>query len=460
MPTVDAALGLGYAVAGVLIASALALVPALHIYNVAGFIILGTTALGPFIPPHQLALFFLGLVTAYAIVGSIPGIFLSAPDDATVFVVLPGQKYLMQQRGYEAAVLTGLGSMGGIAVLALMTPLAPRLLPPLRQLLQRHIHWILWTVMAYMLMSEWPKGSDRAPAGLRRLWEGWKSLTAGLVTFLLSGVLGFILMYRSILPVTVAYQNLLPAFVGLFAVPWVLQNLLARVTLPTQHIPETIDATPWLFLRGTFAGALGGLFAAFFPVVTGGIGGFIAGHATAQRDDRLFIISQGASKVVYYVGGFLFFFVPGLHLTRGGMAWMLSTLWSAHTPQTYYLAVAAIVLSGTLSFFLLLRMTRVTIRLIERVDYRWISLGTLLVLLIIVALVPALGALTDGEGPTGAAMGALKGLLICGVSTGIGLIPVLWGSRRMNCMGVLLVPIGLNMVGHGATVAGWLGLLG
>jgi len=338
-------------------------------------------------------------------------------------------------------VLTGIGGLGGIGVLAMLTPVASSILPALRAILQPHVHWILWTVIAYMLISEWPKGSDRAPAGFRRWWDGWKSLTAGLVTFLLSGLMGFILLYRSLVPVTVAYQNLLPAFVGLFAVPWILQNVLSRVELPEQHIATSVDATLWLFLRGTFAGALGGLFAAFFPVVTGGLGGFIAGHATAQRDDRLFIISQGASKVVYYVGGFLFFFVPGLHLTRGGMAWMLSSLWSAHTPQTYYLAVAAVVLSGGLSFFLLLLMTRVTIKLVSKVHYRWVSLGTLAVLLAIVV------------GMTG-----WGGLLICAVATGIGLIPVLWGSRRMNCMGVLLLPIGLNMIGVGSTVAGWLGL--
>ncbi|MBU0704907.1 MAG: hypothetical protein KKC18_13690, partial [Chloroflexi bacterium] len=231
-------------------------------------------------------------------------------------------------------------------------------------------------------------------------------------------------------------------FVGLFAVPWILQNILSRVELPEQHISNTVDATPGLLLRGTFAGALGGLFAAFFPVVTGGLGGFIAGHATAQRDDRLFIISQGASKVVYYVGGFLFFFVPGLHLTRGGMAWMLSSLWSSYTPQSYYIAVAAVILTGVLSFFLLLLMTRVAIKLVGKVSYRWISLGTLAVLLLIVV------------GMTG-----WGGLLICAVATGIGLIPVLWGSRRMNCMGVLLLPIALNMVGAGGVIAGWLGLV-
>ncbi|MFL7792246.1 MAG: tripartite tricarboxylate transporter permease [Anaerolineae bacterium] len=430
------------AAAGALVASVLALVPALHIYNVAGFIILAMGTLGEFVPPELLAMFFLGLITGYAMLNTIPSIFLSAPDDSTVFVVLPGQKYLLQQRGYEAVVLTGLGGLGGLAVLALLTPVASTLFPAIRAILQPHLHWILWTVIAYMLISEWPKGSDRAPAGFRRWWDGWKSLTAGLITFVLSGVLGFLLLYRSLVPVTIAYQNLLPAFIGLFAVPWILQNILSRVELPEQHIAKSVDATPWLIFHGTFAGALGGLFAAFFPVVTGGLGGFLAGHATAQRDDRLFIISQGASKVVYYVGGFLLFFVPGLHLTRGGMAWMLSSLWSSYTPQTYYLAVAAVVLSGLLSFFLLLLMMRVVIKLVGKVHYRWISLGTLAVLLVIVI------------GMTG-----WGGLLVCAVATGIGLIPVLWGSRRMNCMGVLLLPIALNMAGAGATVAGWLGLI-
>jgi putative membrane protein len=435
------------AAAGVLLAAALSLVPGLHIYNVAGLVVLATTALGALMPPERLAMLFLGMITGYAMLNTIPSIFLSAPDDSTVFIVLPGQKYLLQRRGHEAAVLSGVGGLGGIAVLALLTPVASSVFPALRAILQPHLHWILWTVIAYMLLSEWPKGSDRAPAGWRRWWEGWKSLAAGLVTFLLSGVLGFILLYRSLVPVDVAYQNLLPAFVGLFAVPWILQNLLSRLELPEQHVATTIDATLGVMLRGTLAGALGGLFAAFFPVVTGGIGGFIAGQATAQRDDRLFIISQGASKIVYYVGGFLLFFVPRLHLTRGGMAWMLSSLWSAgdcvdlDTPQTYYLAVAAVVLSGVLSFLLLLLVSRLAIRLVRAVHYRWISMGTLAVLLAIVV------------GMTG-----WGGLLICAVATGIGLIPVLWGSRRTNCMGVLLLPIALSMVGAGSRIAGWLGL--
>ena len=40
-----------------------------------------------------------------------------------------------------------------------------------------------------------------------------------------------------------------------------------------------------------------------------------------------------------------------------------------------------------------------------------------------------------------------------------GLVPVLHGSRRMNCLGVILLPIACNMSGVGPRVAGWLGLL-
>jgi putative membrane protein len=190
------------------------------------------------------------------------------------------------------------------------------------------------------------------------------------------------------------------------------------------------------------AGALGGLFAAFFPAVTGGIGGFLAGHATAQRDDRLFIISQGASKLVYYVGALLFFFVPGLHLTRGGMAWMLGVIYTPYTPATYWLAVAAVLICGALAFLMLLWLSRVTIWLVSRVDYHWLSAGTLVLLMGIVLV------LTGWEG-----------LVIAIVATGIGLLPVMWGSRRMNCMGVLLLPLTLNLAGLGPTVAGWLGLV-
>jgi putative membrane protein len=238
------------------------------------------------------------------------------------------------------------------------------------------------------------------------------------------------------------FQNLMPAFVGLFAIPWVVQNLLSQTRMPVQVQGRSVDLSPGLIARGVGAGALGGLFAAFFPVVTGGIGGLLAGQATAQRDDRLFLISQGASKLIYYVGAFLFFFVPGLHLTRGGMAGMLSILYRPHGPVTYWTAIAATLVCGALAFGLLLWLGRLASWLVTKVDYRWVSAATLVLLV---------GGVL--------ALSRWNGLLIAAVATAIGLIPVMWGSRRMNCMGVLLLPLTVQMAGLGPTVAGWLGLV-
>jgi hypothetical protein len=36
---------------------------------------------------------------------------------------------------------------------------------------------------------------------------------------------------------------------------------------------------------------------------------------------------------------------------------------------------------------------------------------------------------------------------------------VLWGSRRTNCLGVVLLPLTLQMAGLGPTVASWIGLV-
>jgi putative membrane protein len=432
----------GAALGGTVLAAFLSCVPALHIYNVAGLLIVLAARFEGVVPGEVLALFMLGLVVGYAVLNTIPSIFFGAPDDSTIFVVMPGQKYLMQKRGFEASVLTGVGALGGLVVLLLLAPFAPRVFPIVRAVVGPHLHWILGGVSLFMLMSEWPKGSDRGSTGLAKFLDAWRSLGAGLLTFVLSGILGFVLFYSNLVPVEMAFQNLLPAFVGLFAIPWVLQNMLSRVRIPRQTVGRSVDLSPAMVARGVGAGALGGLFAAFFPAVTGGIGGFLAGHATAQRDDRLFIVSQGASKLVYYVGGFVLFFVPGLHLTRGGMASMLSVLYTPHTPEIYWVAIGATLLSGALAFVLLLWLSRGAIWLVSRVETRWISAGTLAVLVGVVL------------GFTG-----WGGLLVAVAATGIGLLPVLWGSRRMNCMGVLLVPLTLSLVGLGPVVAGWLGLV-
>ena len=432
--------------AGTVIACVLALLPGLHIYNVmslAALFLYSQHGGGVAARPDIFLPFMIGLVTGWSVMNTIPSVLLGAPDESALFTVLPGQQYLMSGRGYEGTLLIGAGSLIGLFLLVLVIgPVAPGLLPILQSVLVPHLHWILWVIIAFILLSEWPKRGHCGPTGWRLFFEAWSTLGAGLLTFLLSGLLGFILLYRTPVSIDNAFQNIMPAFVGLFAVPWCLLNGIIGTRIPAQRTCSVLNIDGDLLLRGGFAGAIGGGFAAFFPVVTGGVGGLLAGHATAQRDERVFMLSQGASKVVYYAGALLFFFVPGLSLTRGGGAWLLKGLYTPHGLGDYYLTLGSVALSGALSFLLLSPFTHGMLGLIKRIDYRLLSAFSLVIITGLVFWI------------TGGA-----GLFVMSVAAGIGLLPVLFGSRRLNCLGVLLLPIACNLSHIGDPIASFLGLL-
>jgi len=434
------------AVAGTAIASLPACVPGLHVYNVMGIMVIAIHVVGSHgtaVPPEVLVPFMAGMLTGYSMLNTIPSVLLAAPDESALFTVLPGQKCLMAGRGYEGTMITAAGGLAGLFLLVLIVgPFGPRLLPIARTVFHPHTHWILWCVICFMLMSEWPKGGRLGQGGWSKFFDGWKSTGAGLATFMLAGLLGFVLLYRSPISAEVAFQNLMPAFVGLFTIPWLVMNIASGVKVPPQQISCSPDLNKTVILKGAFAGSLGGGFASFFPVVTGGIGGFLAGHATALRDDRVFLASQGASKLIYYVGGFLFFFVPGLHITRGGGAWLLRGLYTPQAYRDYYMVLASIAIGGAVSFLLVSPLTRGMISLIRRHGYRRISCAALALILLLVL------------GVTGS-----MGMFVMFVSAGIGLIPVLFGSRRMNCLAVILLPMACNMSGVGPDAAKLLGLL-
>jgi len=432
---------------GAAVSSVLACVPGLHVYNVLALLIVGIHVLGGHglvLPQEVFVPFAAGMIVGYSMLNTIPSVLLAAPDESALFTVLPGQKYLMRGRGYEGVMLTTAGGIAGLILLVfVLGVIGPKILPLGRVVFSPHTHWIIWCVISFMLMSEWPREGRLGPAGWTKFREAWTPLSMGLLTFLLSGLLGFILFYRSPLPPEIAFQNLMPAFVGLFTMPWLLMNIVSNVTPPPQtHVTSSETFSCSEILKGTFAGGLGGGFAAFFPAITGGVGALLAGAATAWRGDRVFLVSQGTSKLVYYVGGLLLLFVPGLHITRGAGAWMIKSLYLPQTWHDYYMVLASIAIAGAVSVLLVSPLAKASIAIIARFGYHQIS---------IICLILIVGLVTGFTGITGA--------FVMLVAMGIGLLPVLYGTRRMNCLGIILLPIACNMSGVGPTVAGWLGLM-
>lgn len=438
-------IALASVLAGTFIACVLGCLPGLHIYNVMGVIVLAVLSLadsGIAVPPLYYLPAMAGMVVGWSMVNTIPSVLLGTPDESALLTVLPGQKYLMSGRGYEGTMLTSVGGLAGaFFLIAVVAPFAPKFLPISQQVLKGHMHWVLWIIITFMLMSEWPKGGNRGRAGWAKFYDAWKTLLAGLATFILAGLLGFVVQYASPVSHEVAFQNIMPAFVGLFAIPWCLLNMISAADVPPQRLTKSLDLDGDIILRSVWSGGLGGSIAAYFPGVTGGVGGMLAGHACAQREERIFIMGQGVSKFIYYVGSFMLLFVPGLALTRGGGASLVKALYIPNGISDYYLILGSIAIASAVSYLMMSPLARLTLFLIGKFNYRHVSTFALAIIVLMVYW-----------------MTGWVGLFIAAVACGIGLLPVLFGSRRLNCLGILLLPMACNMSGFGSSIASFLGL--
>jgi putative membrane protein len=431
-----------YALIGILIGSALSILPGLHIYSIAALGIFLIVSF-PSVDTLGMAMIFTGLLVAYAIVNAITATFMGATDDSLRYSIFPSQKYLMAGRGYEASIIGGMGALGAMLLLLLLAPVAGYIFPIFRKLTTPHMPWILVGCVAYLLQTEWPKDwGSRAKTRFGRLKDGWSSLSAGWLVFFLSMMMGFILLNLPITSPEKAMQGMImPAFSGFVAVPWVLTNAVAKFQVPPQNIKNTFYMSKKDWIRGTTAGFLGGMFSAYEPMISAGVGGLLAGHATVTSGDVQFMISGSAARFAYYVGAFFFLWVPFFHLIRKGLANITVTVFSPRSESEYWLLVAVIAFSAVIAFLFLLLFSRLISKIIPRYSYRKVSLGVLTVICLLVLF-----------------FSGWPGLVIMAIASGIGLTQIMFRTRWANIMVGFFFPIMLSMAGLSAPIVKILGI--
>ncbi len=436
---------LTYTFFGTLIGSAISFFPSLHIYNVAGISLLIWDIFQNILPEVGMIPFFTSLIVAFSFINSIPMTMLSAADESASAIILPGTKNLLLGKGYETVILSGIGGLVGIIFLVVGTPFFYYIMPYINNIVRPNLAWILLTVITYMLMSEWPKGAGYGKTVWQKFSGAWANLFAGIGSFALAGFLGLIIINKSIVSYQMAFQNIMPVFIGLFAVPSIIQNLLLTYKIPEQYVPESIDLDMKTFAQSSYQGCLAGFISGYIPLITAGIGGIIAGAATALRGDKVFIIGGGVAKIIYYVGSFLFLFVitalSPYGFAKGGLNIILKPYFTP-TANDYFLILSCIVLSGFVSFLLLIYLTKLAVKFLKIINFK---------MMYIVMIIFVFGFIYFLTG--------INGIFVMVVSSFIGTIPVFYHCRRSNLMAVLLVPITLNMAGYGDAVANFLGLI-
>ena len=437
-----------FCVLGVFVGVATGLLPGLHVNNIAlillslsGTIVAACAPLSTYgVSEHFIFLLISGFIVATSISHTfhdvIPTTFLGAPEEDTALSVLPAHNLLLQGRGYEAVALSALGSYGAIVVcFILLYPIRFVIGEPLLlyATLQEIMVWVLIAIAILMIATE--KG--KIPGfGLSGKLPSFFGMVFALCVFCLSGIFGLVILdFPLDSPIGLPAPVLFPALAGLFGTPTLLTSLLTKPVIPDQKIETPLlnkqakKSSVLSIITGSFAGIL----VSIIPGITSATGTILAMSARGESGNEQTIVTLSSVNTASAFSVIAVLFI--ILRPRSGAALAINELiaveeWTAlMLPTNLIYLLIVLLLGGSLSYFLTLKVGKLFARRFAIVPYSTLVSLTIAMIAILVFIF------------TG-----VMGLLILMIATILGLLPVLWGIRRSHCMGVLLIPIILHFL--------------
>ncbi len=360
------------------------------------------------------------MAISHALLEFIPSIFLGVPEEGTILSILPGHQLVLQGRGKEAVRLAAIGGFGGVLITVLLLPLFMMILPFLYGPIKPYIWILLLIVVIYMLV---------------RLNNDIKSFLWSVALFLLSGIMGYIMLNT---PIS-SNISLLCIFTGLFGVSTLLYSLSQSSFVPTQNRFHDLKIDGNIF-RGIFAGGIAGTILGFLPGLGPAQGSLIAqelsGGGNTESDREGFLVAISGVNTSDTLFSLVLIFLIGN--PRSGIAVYINNILEnfdfAHLIFFVFTALTAV----SLSLFLCLKLGDVVSNSIERINYKkltWIVITFMSVLVIGFSLWYHVNILFI--------------FIVYITAISLGLIPHYVGVNKSNLMGVLIVPaivIYFNMI--------------
>ena len=373
--------------------------------------------------PEIIFVFFMALTVSSSFAGIIPAFFFGAPSASTLFLVVPGKKFLNRGCSYQGSMTIGWGSLMGIFLLVAAAPFFLYLYTPLFKLIRVHYRWVPGILIIYMIGGEFLFHLRRALFSKKK-YE-FRALFIAPVLFILTGLFGVILFDQRKFAIVNSQGILASALAGLFFLPPLIRRLMEPVeSMPAEKNTPVFKEKKYGLLGG-IAGGIGGFLTLLIPVISAGIGALIAGHLIPRKKEKAFLISQGMVKTFYSAGAFLLFFIPAWAFKRGATAALLKTRFHAdRTLQSFIIIVAVMLISGCLSYFILGLTSRMARGIVRKVTLRKLSI-------VIISLVTAIILFRYGP----------EYLLFLFTGACLGSLPMVFGCRRSNTFAVILLPM-------------------
>lgn len=373
------------------------LIPGVHV-NLISVLLVSLAGILTQIPVLYLAIAIIAMAITHTFLDTIPSTFLGAPDSDTALSVLPSHRLLLEGKGFEAVTLTLIGSLFGLVISLLFVPLLLKAVTFLYPYIRLVIGYLLLSVSIFLIWRE--KSS--------RIWA--------LFIFLLSGILGYVILNGHIFK-----EPLFPLFSGMFGISMLLLSLNSKTNIPKQiYSIEKIPKKQGFF--AIFSSFVAGWICSFMP----GLGpsqAAILASSVVKLEERYFLVLVGGLSTVNVVLSFVTLYT--LSKARNGAVVAVSQLLSIDF-HTFLIILMVSMIAGGLATILGILLTKQFAKIITKINYTYLCLGIIIFITILVTV-----------------LSGYLGLFILLVATAVGVIPQLKGIGKNHMMGCLLLPVTL-----------------
>ncbi len=379
---------------GIFIGTFTGLFPGIHINLVGALLVTLSSSVFIHLSSIYLVVFITALAITHTFVDFIPSIFLGCPDTDTELSVLPGHEMLKQGKGYEAVMRTAYGGLiSTIFLIVLAFPLA-FILSKFYIHLQKVMPFILIGICIIMVLSE----KRKFPA---------------LIVLTLTGILGTCVLNLNL------KEPLLPLLSGLFGSSMLLISINQNTKIPQQELTLK-KIKPREFLRPISGALIASPLCGFLPGLGGGQAAVI-GNQISKTNEKDFLILLGTVNV--FVMGLSFVSLYSISRIRTGAAASIQSILGVMNSNVLILILIVCLLTGITSFFLVKKLSMVFLRFIQKVDYKKLSLATIIFLSILILIISG-----------------ILGIVVFIISTLTGIYCISLNVRKTQMMGCLLIP--------------------
>ncbi|MFH1503250.1 MAG: tripartite tricarboxylate transporter permease [Candidatus Diapherotrites archaeon] len=379
---------------GIIFGTFTGLFPGIHINLVGAFLVALSSTLLAGISPIYLVVFIASLAITHTFIDFIPSIFLGCPDADTELSILPGHELLKQGEGHQAIMRTAYGSLISIFILTILTLPLALIISKVYPLIQKAIPFILIFICIIMIFSE------------------KKKFSATLV-LILTGILGVCVLNLNL------KEPLLPLLSGLFGSSMMLISINQNTKIPEQNT-EFKKLNIKKLYKPILAALIASPLCGFLPGLGGGQAAVI-GNQISKSDGKDFLVLIGAVNIL--VMGLSFTSLYAISKTRTGAAAAIQSLIGKLDFNLLILIVIVCLISGIISFFLTKFLSLKFLKIIEKINYKRISIGILIFLSIIILLISG-----------------ILGFIVFIISTITGVYCISLNVKRTQMMGCLLIP--------------------